>query len=135
MCVCIYFCHASWPNKKRNRPEIRYTYSHSPYLKTGFLFFAKKGPWGPLVSKNCRITWIFRMSPRCSSLVFLSLFKFCQIKFIMKCKNLGKIPPRLYRIYSKYESLIFTWLWNQLTPLLIWHWSAPSLLAAPISMI
>ena len=83
MCVCVYLCHASWPNEKRYRPEIWHTYSHWPYLKTSFskkipvtavslekmpchadfpqissiaLFFvvSKKWPWGPLASKNCR---------------------------------------------------------------------------------
>ena len=32
-------CHASWPNEKRYRPEIRHTYSHWPYLKRVFGFF------------------------------------------------------------------------------------------------
>ena len=37
--VFIYVCHVSWPNEKRNRPEIWHTYSHRPYLKTSFLLF------------------------------------------------------------------------------------------------
>ena len=37
----MYLCHASWPNEKRYRPEIWYTYSHNPYLKSGFCFFEK----------------------------------------------------------------------------------------------
>ena len=45
ICVYVYMCHASWPNEKRYRPEIWYTYSHRPYLKTGFktgfLFFRR----------------------------------------------------------------------------------------------
>ena len=48
VCVFIYLCHVSWPNDKRFRPEIWYTYSHRLYLKTGFLFFRKKSPWRPL---------------------------------------------------------------------------------------
>ena len=32
--------------RKRYRPEIWYTYSHRPYLKTGFLFFRKNDPEG-----------------------------------------------------------------------------------------
>ena len=34
-----------------------------PYLKTIF-FFLKKWPLGLLVSKNCWVTWILRISPR-----------------------------------------------------------------------
>ena len=45
VCVCmyllIYVCHVSWPNEKRYRPEIWYTYSHRPYLKIFFCFFEK----------------------------------------------------------------------------------------------
>ena len=38
----MYWCHASWPNEKRYRPEICYTYSHWPYLKKKvFCFFEK----------------------------------------------------------------------------------------------
>ena len=37
----MYLCHTSWPNQKRYRPEICYTYSYTPYLKTGFGFFEK----------------------------------------------------------------------------------------------
>ena len=62
--LCIYLCHASWPDEKRYRPEIWYTYCHRPYLKTYFMFFSKKGSLGPLTLKNCRVTWIFRISPR-----------------------------------------------------------------------
>ena len=40
MCVFIYLgiyvCHASWPNEKRYRPEIWYTHSPRPNLKTAF---------------------------------------------------------------------------------------------------
>ena len=42
----MYLCHVSWPNEKRYRPEIWYTRSHRPYLKTGFLFFRKNDPEG-----------------------------------------------------------------------------------------
>ena len=60
----VYLCHASWPNEKRYRPEIWYSYSHWSYLKTGFLFFSKKSPWLQLALKSCRVTWIFRIPPR-----------------------------------------------------------------------
>ena len=60
-CICVYLficlCHVSWPIEKRYKPEIWYTYSHRPYLKTCFSDFSKKWPWGPLASKNCRVTW------------------------------------------------------------------------------
>ena len=46
MCVFMYLCHASWPNEKRYRAEIRYIYSHRPYLKTIFCFFRKNDPQG-----------------------------------------------------------------------------------------
>ena len=32
--------------------------------KNGFFVFSIKSPWRPLASKNCRVTWIFRISPR-----------------------------------------------------------------------
>ena len=38
MYLCVYLCHASWPNEKRYRPEIGYSSSHRPYLKTVFFF-------------------------------------------------------------------------------------------------
>ena len=64
ICLFIYLYYASWPNEKRYRPEIWHTYSHWPYLKTGFFFvFSIKSPWRSLASKNWRVTWIFRISP------------------------------------------------------------------------
>ena len=45
-------------NEKRYRPEIWYKHSPRPYLKTCFFVFSKKWPWGPLASKNCRVSWI-----------------------------------------------------------------------------
>ena len=71
-CICvyvciylfIYVCHGSWPDERLYRPEIWYTYSHRPYLKTGFLFFFEKIMLGALASKNCRFLGIFRISPR-----------------------------------------------------------------------
>ena len=75
-CICVYLfvylCHVSWPNEKRYRPEMLYTYSHRPYLKKRFLFFRKKWPWGPLASKNCHVTWIFRISPQMPCSLFKS---------------------------------------------------------------
>ena len=32
--------------------------------KNGFFVFSIKSPWRPLASKNCRVRWIFRISPR-----------------------------------------------------------------------
>ena len=32
--------------------------------KNGFFVFSIKSPWRPLASKNCRVTWILRISPR-----------------------------------------------------------------------
>ena len=37
---------------------LPYTFS-----KNGFFVFSKKSPWRPLASINCRVTWIFRISP------------------------------------------------------------------------
>ena len=42
--LCIYARHASWPKEKRYRPEIWRTYSHWPYLRTGFFVFFEKIP-------------------------------------------------------------------------------------------
>ena len=62
MYLYIYVCHASWPNEKRYRPVIRYKSSHRP--ENGFFVFSKKSPWRQLASKNCRVRWILRISPR-----------------------------------------------------------------------
>ena len=56
------------PNEKRYRPEIWYTYSYRPYLKTGFCFFEKM-TLVPQTSKNCRVTWIIHTSPRLPCIV------------------------------------------------------------------
>ena len=81
ICVClciyvfIYLCHFSWPDEKRYTPDIWHTYSRWTYLKTVFfLFFWIKSPWRPLSSKNCRVTWIFRISPRLPSLYYICLY-------------------------------------------------------------
>ena len=42
VCVFNFLCHASWPNQKRYRPEIWYTFSPRPYLKMGIFVFSKK---------------------------------------------------------------------------------------------
>ena len=34
------------------------------FSENGFFVFSIKSPWLPLASKNCRVTWIFRISPR-----------------------------------------------------------------------
>ena len=76
--ICIYLFRSSLLVKqKRYRPKIRYTYSHRLYLKTGFWFFSKEWPWRPLASKNFRVTWIFRISPRlpCFSII-LAIFSY-----------------------------------------------------------
>ena len=35
--LCMYLCHVSWPNEKRYRPEIWYTYSNTHHLNTHYL--------------------------------------------------------------------------------------------------
>ena len=92
--VSIYLCHLSWPNEKRYRPEIWHTYSHWPYLKTCFFVFSIKSPWRPLASKNCRVTWIFRISPRSPCLfifIYWIIFRlqhaFCFIYFLFEYNN------------------------------------------------
>ena len=71
-------------NEKRYRPEIRYTNSPRPYLKTGFCFFPKKRSRGPLSSKNCRVTWIFCPSPRSPSLL---VYLYVCASFLDQIKN------------------------------------------------
>ena len=39
--LCMYVCHASWPNEIRYRPEIWNTCFHGPYLKTRFWFLRR----------------------------------------------------------------------------------------------
>ena len=89
MYVRVYLCRAPWPNEKRCRSEIWHTYSHWPYLKTGFFVFSIKSPWRPLASKNCRVTWIFRNLLDCLVLlcfIFFSLYFVVSID-IQKTKN------------------------------------------------
>ena len=84
MWLCLSVCTAPFGHKeKRYRPEIWYTYSHWPYLKMFFLFFRKKWLWGPLASKNCRVTWIFRISPR---LPCWKLYLYSWVGFHIKIK-------------------------------------------------
>ena len=42
--------------------------------KHKFFVFSKKSSWRPLASKNCRVTWIFRISSRLPCFDFLSYF-------------------------------------------------------------
>ena len=69
--VCIYVLHLCISvtppaNEKRYRPEIWYTYSYRPYLKTGFLivFFEKMTPRATSLEKLPCHVGIFRISPR-----------------------------------------------------------------------
>ena len=89
MYICMYLCHTSWPNEKR--PEIWYPYSHWPYQKTGFFVFSIKSPWRPLASKNCRVTWIFRISPR------LPCYTFCHT-FPQKILIFSYVKPRFFAL-------------------------------------
>ena len=60
--------------KTKNNTDVKFcTLTHTPrsYPKPGFWFFSKKWPWGPLALKNCRVTWIFCISPRLHCLIFL----------------------------------------------------------------
>ena len=77
MCVSMYnVFHASWPNEKRYGPEIWYTHSTLPYLKTVFsFFFSKKWRWGPVSSKNCGVKCHFpHISPRLPCFIFFFFF-------------------------------------------------------------
>ena len=71
MYLFIYARHVSWPNEKRYRPQIWHTYSHWPYLKTGFFVFSIKSPWRPLASKKlpCHVDF-----PHISSIALFSAF-------------------------------------------------------------
>ena len=74
----------SWPNEKLYRPEIWFTHSPRPNLKMGFMVFSKKRSRGPLASKNCRVTWIFRISPRSPSCsVFWKIVKKWGFSFLL----------------------------------------------------
>ena len=42
--------------------------------KNGFFVFSIKSPWRPLASKNCRVTWIFRISPRLPCYIYIWQF-------------------------------------------------------------
>ena len=64
ICLCIYVCHATWPNQIRYRPQIWYTYSHRPYLKMVFFCFCEKMTLRAASLENCRVTWIFCISPQ-----------------------------------------------------------------------
>ena len=46
----------------------------STLSKNESFVFSKKSPWRPLGSKNCRVTWIFRKSPRLPCFNFFFFF-------------------------------------------------------------
>ena len=58
----LFICSRLLAKQKRYRPEIWCIRSPRPHLKTCFFVFSKKWPWGTPVSKNCCVTWIFRVS-------------------------------------------------------------------------
>ena len=103
--ICVYvsvyvffcLCHVSWPNEKWYRPMATSDLklgthtlpaSHWPYLKRGFFI---KSPWRPLASKNCRVTWIFRISPR------LPCYTFCHT-FPQKILIFSYVKPRFFAL-------------------------------------
>ena len=47
-----------WPIKERDIPEIWYTHSPRPYVKTGFVIFFETKTKGPASIKNYRVTMI-----------------------------------------------------------------------------
>ena len=48
--------------------NLKHTNTHRPYLKN--FFFQNNDRGGPLASKHCRVTWIFRISPWLPCLLF-----------------------------------------------------------------
>ena len=108
----VYVCHVSWPNEKRYRPEIWYTYSHWPYIKTGFLFFSIKSPWRPLASKNCRVTWIFLISPRLSCCSFLPFSKFTRPDFLYKLLFFFLVNEACFCIFTNHNLICSVWFFS-----------------------
>ena len=53
----------------------------STISKNGFSVFSKKLPCGPQVSNYCRVTWIFRISPRLPSIIFIYFNNFYNFVF------------------------------------------------------
>ena len=109
----IYVCHVYWQNEKIYRPEIRHTYSHWPYLKAVLLVFSIKSPWRPLASKNCRVTWIFRISPR------LPCYEIFTIWLTFYPRNLSSYSL-MWGLLKCYE--IFT-IWVRFHPTVFIMWS------------
>jgi len=75
VCVCIYlFMYLFVSRLLATLPTLQtWNFAHILPLtlsKNGFFVFSIKSPWRPLASKNCRVTWIFRISPRSPCLIF-----------------------------------------------------------------
>ena len=91
VCVCIYVCIYLCVSRLLATLTTIQTWNLAHILpltlsKNGFFVFLIKSPWRPLASKNCRVTWIFRISPRLPYLAFNQLR--------LKCLNYG--APRIF---------------------------------------
>ena len=95
MCVFVYVCIfylficVTSPCQTENDTDLKFG-RHTPIdlIWKRFLFvFSIKSPWRLLASKNCRVTWIFRISPRWTRF-FHSILK---IKIIVKNNNTIKL--------------------------------------------
>ena len=86
--------------KKMGRPKKLEKIPPSIISKNGFFVFSKKWPWGPLASKNCRITRILRICPRLSR--YFPIFVWIITNYIQRKTVLGEVytqnfPPKRTR--------------------------------------
>ena len=102
LCMCV-----TPPGQTKNDTDLKFG-THTPIdliWKRVFCFFLKQWPWGPLASKNCRVTWILRITPR---LPCLQVFWFLKWKFIYILQNV-----LFHSLTSIVCNKIFSPLFNQ----------------------
>ena len=66
ICICVFVYLFVWRLLAKRRTLQTWKLAHilPLTLSKKRFFFPKKSPWRPLALKNCRVTWIFRISPR-----------------------------------------------------------------------
>ena len=93
VCVCIYLFIYVFVSRLLATLTTIQTWNFAHILpltlsKNGFFVFSIKSPWRPLALKNCRVTWIFRISPRLPCIFCFVYYQNC-VFFI--CEKLSTL--------------------------------------------
>ena len=111
--VCMYVLyHASWPNEKQYRPEIRHSYSHWLYLKRVFCFLEEITPTAASLDKlPCHVDF-----PHISSNALFLIFSQSQANFQVFVRSF----PSPFSREQLQSELIF--IINNISVSLCWKW-------------